>query len=165
MKVNRRFGGVYRLHFQGRVRRANSAGCLLCAGFLLCMACSMRRREEEGVQVLVREPGGKRPLVSRRCRWEDNYSHLCQGLPISIISILISDNIKMDLREIRWGCMDWIHVAHDRDHWQFLCEHCNELFMCLKMLVKFFSTWATGSISRRTQPEGRGFKFRWGGFF
>jgi hypothetical protein len=25
------------------------------------------------------------------------------------------DNIKMDLREIRWGGMDWIDLAVDRD--------------------------------------------------
>jgi hypothetical protein len=25
------------------------------------------------------------------------------------------DNIKMDLREIGWGGMDWIDVAQDRD--------------------------------------------------
>jgi hypothetical protein len=24
------------------------------------------------------------------------------------------DNIKMDLREIGWGGMDWIHLAQDR---------------------------------------------------
>jgi hypothetical protein len=27
------------------------------------------------------------------------------------------DNIKMDLREIRWCRMDWIHLAQDRDQW------------------------------------------------
>jgi hypothetical protein len=25
-------------------------------------------------------------------------------------------NIKMDLREIEWGGMDWIDLAQDRDH-------------------------------------------------
>jgi hypothetical protein len=25
------------------------------------------------------------------------------------------DNIKMDLREIEWGDMDWINLAQDRD--------------------------------------------------
>jgi hypothetical protein len=25
------------------------------------------------------------------------------------------DNIKMDLREIGWGGMDWIDLTHDRD--------------------------------------------------
>jgi hypothetical protein len=25
------------------------------------------------------------------------------------------DNIKMDLRDIGWGCMEWIHLAQDSD--------------------------------------------------
>jgi hypothetical protein len=28
------------------------------------------------------------------------------------------DNIKMDLREIGWAGMDWIHLAKDRDQWR-----------------------------------------------
>jgi hypothetical protein len=24
----------------------------------------------------------------------------------------------MDLRDIRWGCMDWIRLAQDRDQWR-----------------------------------------------
>jgi hypothetical protein len=30
------------------------------------------------------------------------------------------DNIKMDLREIRWGYMGWIDLAQDRDQWRAL---------------------------------------------
>jgi hypothetical protein len=30
------------------------------------------------------------------------------------------DNIKMDLREIRWDGMDWIDLAQDRDQWRAL---------------------------------------------
>jgi hypothetical protein len=30
------------------------------------------------------------------------------------------DNIKMDLREIGWGAMDWIDLAEDRDQWRAL---------------------------------------------
>jgi hypothetical protein len=30
------------------------------------------------------------------------------------------DNIKMDLREIRFGGVDMIHLAQDRDRWQTL---------------------------------------------
>jgi hypothetical protein len=29
-------------------------------------------------------------------------------------------NIKMVLREIGWGEMDWIHLAQDRDQWRAL---------------------------------------------
>jgi hypothetical protein len=30
------------------------------------------------------------------------------------------DNIKMDLREIGWGDVDWIGLAQDRDRWKDL---------------------------------------------
>jgi hypothetical protein len=48
--------------------------------------------------VLVGRPGGKRSVSRPRCRREDN--------------------TKMDLREIGWDVMDWIHLAQDRDWWQ-----------------------------------------------
>jgi len=60
-----------------------------------------RRGEERGVyRVLVWKPVGKRPLWRPRRRWEDN--------------------IKMDLREIGCGGMDWIELAQDRDRWRAL---------------------------------------------
>jgi hypothetical protein len=49
---------------------------------------------------VVGKPKGKRPLGRPRRRWEDN--------------------IKMDLREIRWGVMDWIDLAQDWDEWRAL---------------------------------------------
>jgi hypothetical protein len=45
---------------------------------------------------LVRKPEGKEPLARPRCRWEDNV-------------------IKVDLREIGWEVVDWIHLAQDKD--------------------------------------------------
>jgi hypothetical protein len=30
------------------------------------------------------------------------------------------DNIKMDLREIRWDGMDWIDLTQDKDQWRAL---------------------------------------------
>jgi hypothetical protein len=51
-------------------------------------------------RVLVGKPEGKRPLGRHRCRWEDN--------------------IKMDLQDMAYGCMDWIALAQDRDRWQAL---------------------------------------------
>jgi hypothetical protein len=40
---------------------------------------------------------GKIPLGRPRPRWEDS--------------------IRMDLREIGWEGVDWIHLAQDRDKW------------------------------------------------
>jgi hypothetical protein len=44
---------------------------------------------------LVGKPEGKRPLGRPSRRW--------------------LDDIKMDLREIRWDGMDWIELVQDRD--------------------------------------------------
>jgi hypothetical protein len=45
--------------------------------------------------VLVGKPEGKRAVGRPKCKWEDN--------------------IKVDLREIGWNGMDWIHLTQDRD--------------------------------------------------
>jgi hypothetical protein len=50
--------------------------------------------------ILVGRPEGRRPLGRPRRRWEDN--------------------IKMDLREIGFGDVDWIHWALYRDRWRAL---------------------------------------------
>jgi hypothetical protein len=30
------------------------------------------------------------------------------------------NNIKIDVRELSWGGMDWIYLAHDRNQWRAL---------------------------------------------
>jgi hypothetical protein len=49
-------------------------------------------------KVLVGKPKGNRPLGRPRRRWEDG--------------------IRMDLREIGLGSLDWIRLAQDRDRWR-----------------------------------------------
>jgi hypothetical protein len=51
-------------------------------------------------RALVGIPEGKRPLERPRRKWVDN--------------------IKMDLREIGRGGMDWIDLSQDRDQWMAL---------------------------------------------
>jgi hypothetical protein len=63
-------------------------------------ACSTNGAERNAYKILVGKPEGKRPLVRPRRRWVDN--------------------IKMYLREIGWGSMDWIHLAQDKDQWRAL---------------------------------------------
>jgi hypothetical protein len=53
--------------------------------------------ERKLYKVLVGKPDGKRPLGRPRRRWEDG--------------------IRMDLREIGWGSVDWIQLAQDRGRW------------------------------------------------
>jgi hypothetical protein len=50
--------------------------------------------------ILIGRPEGRRPLGRPRRRWEDN--------------------IKMDLVEIGFGDVDWIHWAQERDKWRAL---------------------------------------------
>jgi hypothetical protein len=49
-------------------------------------------------RVLVEKHRGDRSLGRPRRRWEDN--------------------IKMDIREVGSGDMDWIELAQDRDRWR-----------------------------------------------
>jgi hypothetical protein len=46
---------------------------------------------------LVGKPAGNRPLGRHWSRWEDN--------------------IKMGIREMVFGGVDWINLAQDRDRW------------------------------------------------
>jgi hypothetical protein len=55
--------------------------------------------EERNVcKVLMGKPEGKRPLGRQRHRWENG--------------------IRMDLREIGWGSVEWIQLAQDRERWR-----------------------------------------------
>jgi hypothetical protein len=51
-------------------------------------------------RILVGKPEEKRPVGKPKPRW--------------------MDNIKMDLKEIGWGDVDWIDLAQDRDQWRAL---------------------------------------------
>jgi hypothetical protein len=48
--------------------------------------------------ILVGKPEWKRPLGRPRRRWEDN--------------------IRMDLREVVWKDVEWMHLAENRGQWQ-----------------------------------------------
>jgi hypothetical protein len=62
--------------------------------------CSTNVEKRNACKILVGRSEGKRPLgrPTRRC----------------------VNNVKMDLREIRWGGMDWIDLAQDTDQWKAL---------------------------------------------
>jgi len=50
-------------------------------------------------RVLVGKPERRRPLGRPRRRWGD---------------------IRMDLREVGCGCVDWMELVQDRDRWRAL---------------------------------------------
>jgi hypothetical protein len=61
-------------------------------------ACDTHGEGRNVYRVLVGNPEGVRSLERPRRRWEDG--------------------IKMNLREIGWGGVEWIHLAQDRDRWR-----------------------------------------------
>jgi hypothetical protein len=60
------------------------------------------------------------------------------------------DNIEMDLGETRWGRMDWIDLAQDRDHWRALVNAVMNLWVPLNV-GKFLCSCTTGGFSRSAQ--------------
>jgi hypothetical protein len=59
--------------------------------------CGTHGRGEKRVQGFGWKARRIKPLERPRRRWEDG--------------------IKMDLRVIGWGGVEWIHLAQDRDRW------------------------------------------------
>jgi hypothetical protein len=55
-------------------------------------------QERKVYKVLVGKPEGRRPLGRPRRRW--------------------IDGVRMDLREIGLGGVDWIRLSQDRDRWR-----------------------------------------------
>jgi hypothetical protein len=60
--------------------------------------CSSNGEKRNAYRLLVGKPVGKRPLGRPRRRWVDN--------------------IRMDLGEVRWGDVDGIGLAKDRNRWR-----------------------------------------------
>jgi hypothetical protein len=58
--------------------------------------------------ILVGKPIGKRPLGRFRRRWED---------------------VRVDLREIGWEGVDWMHLAQDRDQWRAVVNRAMNLLV------------------------------------
>jgi hypothetical protein len=62
--------------------------------------CSKMDEKWNAYRILVGKPEGKILLGRPERRWVDN--------------------IKMDIAEIGWGCVDWIDLVQDRDQWRLL---------------------------------------------
>jgi len=83
-------------------------------------AFSTHGKGEKYVRNLFETSEGKRPLGRPRRRWEGN--------------------VRMDLTEIRWEAVDWVHLAEGRDQWR---AHANTV-MNLRAPYKvgnFLTTW------------------------
>jgi hypothetical protein len=54
-------------------------------------------------KILAKKPEGTIPCGRPRCRWKGN--------------------IRMDLREIVWEGVDWIHLVQCRDQWRVFVNY------------------------------------------
>jgi hypothetical protein len=59
-------------------------------------------RKRNAYRILVGKPEGWRPLGRPRQRW--------------------NENIEIDIREIGYVGIDWIHLVQDRDQWRALVK-------------------------------------------
>jgi hypothetical protein len=71
-------------------------------------------------------------IKSRKMRWAEHVARMGKnsyrifvGKPEGKISLgkprrRSEDNMKIDIREIGWGGMNWIHLAQDRNQWRAL---------------------------------------------
>jgi hypothetical protein len=88
-------GELHNLHSSPNIIRLIKSRRIRWVGHVACMG------EGRNVyRVLVGKPEGKSTLARPRHGWEDG--------------------IKMDLKEIGWEGVEWIHLAWDRDSWQAL---------------------------------------------
>jgi hypothetical protein len=90
----------------------------------------MEKAEE--LLILYASPNIIWVMKSRRMRWAGRVEHM--GKKRNAYRLLIGetegkrplgrpshrreDNIRMDLRGVRWKGMDWIHLTQDRDQWR-----------------------------------------------
>jgi hypothetical protein len=93
-----------------------------------------RKLHNEELHGLCSSPSIIRVIKARRMRWAGHVAHMGEvrgtyntllgkrelRRPLGRPRSRWEDNIKMDLREIGFGDVDWIHLAQDRDRWQVL---------------------------------------------
>jgi hypothetical protein len=94
-RVLRRISGNKRVEMEGGCRRPNIIRVIKLRRLSLAGHVARMGELRNADSILVGKLEGKRPVGRHRRRWEDN--------------------IRMDLREIGWEGVNWIHLAQDRD--------------------------------------------------
>jgi hypothetical protein len=88
-----------------------------------------RKLYNEELHGLYSLPSIVRVIKVSRMRWAGHVARIREvrgaynilvGRPLGRPRRRWEDNIKMDLKEIVFGDVDWIHLAQDRDRWRAL---------------------------------------------
>jgi hypothetical protein len=93
-----------------------------------------RKLHNEELNNLYSSPNIVLVIKSRRLRWGGHVARMGEGK--SVYKILVGkpegrkqlgrprrrreNNIRMDLRKVGCGCVDWMKLAQDRDRWRAL---------------------------------------------
>jgi hypothetical protein len=93
-----------------------------------------RKLHNEELHILYSSPNIIRQIKSRRMRWAGHVARM--GEEMNVYKVLMGkpkgkrslgrprrrwkDVVRMDLREIGLGSVDWIQLAQDRDRWRAL---------------------------------------------
>jgi hypothetical protein len=113
------------------MREKLQVSSLMLLNFILCLSLfSHSFLMAVVLSLLVGKPEEKRPIERPRCWW--------------------MDDIKMDLRVVGWGGINWIDLALDRDQWKALVNMAVNIWV-LQNVGKFLSSCTTGCFSRRVQ--------------
>jgi hypothetical protein len=116
---------LHNLYFLPSIIRKIKSRRLKCAGNVAWMGA-----KRNTYRIFVGKSERKRPLGRPRHRWVNN--------------------IKMHLRVIGGGVMNWIDLAQDRDQWRALVNPVMNLWVPYNV-AKFLSSCTTGSFLRRAQ--------------
>jgi hypothetical protein len=93
-----------------------------------------RKLHNEELHILYSSTDVIRQVKSRKMRWAGHVAHMGDERKVYRISVVKpegkrslgrprrrwEDGIRMDLREIGWGSVEWIKLAEDRGRWRAL---------------------------------------------
>jgi hypothetical protein len=102
-----------------------------------------RKLHNEELHILYSSPNIIRQIKSRRMRWAGHVA--CMGGEGNVYMVLmgksegkrplgrprcrLEDGIRMDLRDIGWGSVEWIQLAQDMDWWRALVNTVMKLWV------------------------------------
>jgi hypothetical protein len=109
----------------------------ICTSYDLTAPCfwdevtgEWRKLHNQELRDLYSTPSIIRIIKSRRMRWAGHVARI--GEKMNAYRLLVGkrplgrprrrwvDNIRIDLREVGWGDVDWIGLAQDRNRWRAL---------------------------------------------